>query len=395
MNVSLFLLPAAALALGIREKIWARRETEAIPYRVNVNGTRGKSTVTRLLTAALLEAGIPAVGKATGSKSCLLGFREENGSLLGYEVELQRKPEGANINEVRRAIAEAGRLGARVLVAECMAVNPDYQKTYARDFLRCNMTVITNVLEDHMEVLGPELENMAEAFMEAVPEKSTLVVTPGPFRRYFEEAGVIKNVRVLVADSSQVPDGYCERFAYLVFPENVALALAAARALGVEKETALSGMLKALPDAGAIRYRRFRGRGGEGTLISAFAANDPASTMAIWNYLLEKKDVDRETTVLLNCRADRFERGVAFTEGVLSRFATRSLILMGEGTRFIASRLRGLPFEEVVDLGGLPVERVAAHLRGRCGDGDVFLGIGNYLGVDRLFEELQGGMGVG
>lgn len=391
MNASLFLLPAAALALGVGEKLRIMRQVEAIPFRVNVNGTRGKSTVTRLLTAALLEAGIPAVGKATGSRSCLLKYREENGRLVGFEEELMRKPEGANINEIRRAIAEAARLGARVLVAECMAVDPDYQKTYAREYLKCNLTVVTNVLEDHMEVLGPELLNAAEAFMAAVPEKSTLVIAPGPFQRFFEEAGPAKNVRVLVADVSRVPEGYCECFDYLVFPENVALALAAAEALGVPEEAAMRGMQKAIPDAGALRIRKFKGRSGEGTLVCAFAANDPASTMAIWNYLLEKKEVDRETTVLLNLRADRFERGAAFFREVLCRLQTRSLILMGEGTRFIAARRRSLPFEEVVDLGGKPAKAVAAFLRERCRENEVFFGIGNYLGVDELLEELQEG----
>ena len=40
-----------------------KRNVEKIPIRVNINGIRGKSTVTRLITSILTEAGYKTVGK--------------------------------------------------------------------------------------------------------------------------------------------------------------------------------------------------------------------------------------------------------------------------------------------------------------------------------------------
>ena len=86
-------IPAVALILGLRERWWLQQKMSAITYRINVNGTRGKSTLTRLITAALLEAGIPTIGKVTGSKSCLLTFEKTETRLIAKEVEIIRRPE--------------------------------------------------------------------------------------------------------------------------------------------------------------------------------------------------------------------------------------------------------------------------------------------------------------
>lgn len=42
------------------------------------------------------------------------------------------------------------------------------------------------------------------------------------------------------------------KFDYLVFPDNVAITLGVAQALGIDQQTALQGMLNAPPDPGAV-----------------------------------------------------------------------------------------------------------------------------------------------
>jgi len=44
-----------------------KRNVEAIPIRVHVNGTRGKSSVTRLIAAGLRAGGRKTVAKITGT----------------------------------------------------------------------------------------------------------------------------------------------------------------------------------------------------------------------------------------------------------------------------------------------------------------------------------------
>jgi len=49
-----------------------RRALRALPIRIHVNGSRGKSSVTRLVAAALREGGIPTAAKTTGSKARMI-----------------------------------------------------------------------------------------------------------------------------------------------------------------------------------------------------------------------------------------------------------------------------------------------------------------------------------
>ena len=58
---------AALLVLGVTENMLHRRALERIPIRILVNGTRGKTTVTRTIAAALNAAGIRTYAKTTGS----------------------------------------------------------------------------------------------------------------------------------------------------------------------------------------------------------------------------------------------------------------------------------------------------------------------------------------
>ena len=98
--------------------------------RININGIRGKSTVTRLITGIVTEAGYKTIGKTTGTSARMIyWFTDE-------EKPIVRRPEGPNIGEQRRVVKEAAKLKAEALVSECMAVNPDYQITFQEKCFR-------------------------------------------------------------------------------------------------------------------------------------------------------------------------------------------------------------------------------------------------------------------
>ena len=109
------------LAFGIREQLAQKRNVKKIPIRVNINGIRGKSTVTRLITGILTEAGYKTVGKTTGTEARMIyWFQDEEDPIV-------RKPQGANIGEQLEVLQKSVDLGAEALVCECMAVRPEYQ----------------------------------------------------------------------------------------------------------------------------------------------------------------------------------------------------------------------------------------------------------------------------
>ena len=62
-----------------------------------------------------------------------------------------------------------------------------------------------------------------------------------------------RNSELIVVDKDEIPESYLRKFDYLVFPDNVAIVLGIAEAVGIDHETALQGMLNAPADPGAVR----------------------------------------------------------------------------------------------------------------------------------------------
>jgi len=68
----IFICAIFLLCFGIVEQKRHQKRLDSIPVRVNVNGIRGKSTVTRLITGVIQEAKYKTVGKTTGTSARMI-----------------------------------------------------------------------------------------------------------------------------------------------------------------------------------------------------------------------------------------------------------------------------------------------------------------------------------
>lgn len=313
--------------IGIREQKLNEENIKKIPIRVNVNGIRGKSTATRMISAILVEAGYNNIGKTTGTAPRMIYTGEEK------EKEIQRRPRGININEQLKVINEAVKARADSLVCECMAVKPEYQKVYQEKMIQANIGVIVNVLEDHLEEMGPTTDEIAQAFTSTIPYNGKLIISQGDYTDYFKTIAEKRKTEVYIADQGEIPEGYLDKFDYLVFPNNIAIPLAFARALDIDKELALRAMLKANPDPGALIIDKLKVGGKSSIFVNSFATNDPDSTLEVWeklhneNYL---EGVDKKPLVVFNSRGDRVDRTIQFAKDCIPYLGDSiDLLLMG------------------------------------------------------------------
>ncbi|MFA9560408.1 poly-gamma-glutamate synthase PgsB [Evansella sp. AB-rgal1] len=387
----MFLIPFFSLfvlLLGIAEWRIHQKHVNKIPIRVNINGVRGKSTVTRLITGILTEAGYKTVGKTTGTSARMIYWNTPK------EEPIIRDPEGPNIKEQKRVVSQTAKLGVDALVSECMAVNPDYQITFQEKLLQANIGVIVNVLEDHMDVLGPTLDDVARAFVATIPYNGHLIVNKSDYTDYYIEKAKERNTKVIVADNEKIKEEYLRQFPYIIFPENASLALAVAEALDIDEEVALQGMLHAHPDPGALRVTDIKHNNLSSPFVNAFAANDAHSTLAIWNRVQQLGYPGDQPIVIMNCRADRVDRTEQFARDVLPKMEIGILVLIGEVTIPIvtAYKNRKIQASELLNLEGKKATEVADILRQRV-NGDVMFGIGNIHGTAEtlidIFEEKE------
>ena len=360
-----------------------KRNVEKIPIRVNINGIRGKSTVTRLITSILTEAGYKTVGKTTGTAARMIYWFQDDEDII------VRQPQGANIGEQLKVLQKAADLNAEALVCECMAVNPDYQKVFQFRMLEANIVVIVNVLEDHLDVMGPTLDQIAQAFGATIPYNGFLITIDCAYTNYFKQIAKERNTKVIIADNSKITDEYLAKFDYMIFPDNASLALAVGEALGIDEETCFKGMLNAHPDPGAMRITRIGDENLNCTFVNGFAANDPQSTVNIWERVKELEYNTEDPIVIMNCREDRVDRTEIFVSDVFPKIQTHTLVAIGEVSEPFTTAFNNGQFPNVknyINLEYAEPDKIMETLNPLLKDRMVF-GVGNIHGQGEAFIE--------
>lgn len=368
------------LWLGIVEKQRHSNRLEKIPIRININGIRGKSTITRLIYSILREDKYRVIGKTTGTDARLLYW------FTPREYPVYRKPQGANIGEQRDIIRKVVKQKGNALVNECMAVNPDYQITFQRDLVKANIGVIVNVMEDHMDVLGPTLKEVAEAFTATIPYKGHLVVMKDDYTDFFAKVAKRRKTKLIVVDKEEVPESYLRKFGYIVFPDNVAIAMGVAEALGIDRDTALRGMLNAPPDVGAVEVKYFNANQTTNVYVNAFAANEPQSTKAILNKVESYNYPYRKVVIVLNCRDDRVDRTRQFVENFITEVEFDTLICTGKSTQMVTDAMKGQKHKKYLNFEGRDMKQVEDALYKESENALIFC-VGNIHGPGKQIAQ--------
>jgi poly-gamma-glutamate synthase PgsB/CapB len=333
------------LIAGIVEQRRHDTSLDQIPVRVLVNGIRGKSSITRLCAGALRGGGLTTVAKTTGTAA---RFIHPDAT----EEPVYRKFGIANVVEQIGIVRRAAAYRPDALVIECMAVMPALQEINQEKLIRSTVGVLCNVREDHLAEMGPTLDDVARSLSRSMPVGGVCVTAEQERLHILQEEADRRNCRLIAVDPETVSDAELRGFSWFTFKENVAIALAVAELLGVERQTALQGMWEAPPDPGVLSVERYLTPGG-GRLrfANVFAANDPASTLMNVQQLLDLGAIAQPLSVVINCRPDRVERNGQMG-AIVPELDPETVFLIGHPTKSAADAIPDSWRGRVVDLGG-------------------------------------------
>lgn len=331
----LFLLLTLFAVYGIVEFFLHQKRVRSVPIRVHVNGTRGKSSVTRLIGAGLRAGGIPTITKVTGTYPRLI---LEDGS----DVNIHRRGD-ANILEQISIVRFTAERKAQALVVECMALEQQYQRITERQMIRANVGVITNVRLDHIDIMGRTLPEIAKVLGETIPARQHLFTAERVIPETLQTLADRKYATMHLTTEDSVTREEMKGFSYIEHRENVALALAVCEHLGIPRQVALGGMHSAIPDAGVLKRFTVDTFGKQITFYNAFAANDPDSTLLVWRRLRDEVGFAGTRIVLLNTRQDRMDRARQLAElaGKQLNPDMDSLMLIGQCTEVVKGMAMG------------------------------------------------------
>jgi poly-gamma-glutamate synthase PgsB/CapB len=364
------------------ERLWLLRKVDAIPLRICVSGTRGKSSVTRLITAALRESGMFVLARTTGAKPVLI-FPD------GSEEEISRRGL-PTILEGKKILKIGARLRVDVCVVELMGIHPEAIYVESQEIFKPHILVITNVRLDHIEQMGRTKDNIASCFSCAIPEGRTLFVPQEENYPVFQRTAESKNTKMLRVSGSayhQIMDRE-NGVLFSEFDENVRLSLAVAEFLGLDTLAAYNAMRGALPDFGSLKV--WTGLKDpplpDWYFVSGFAANEPESTRSVLSKLRAKQLLEDRTVIgVLNLRSDRGDRTLQWFDALRSgKFPEiQKLISVGGHASAMTRKLKKYAEAELYAWPSFQPEEMLTRLSAIEKDKAIVIGMGNMGGIGK------------
>lgn len=301
----------------IYERVLLNRQRNSIPLRISVTGTRGKSSVVRMIASILREDGRKVIAKTTGSQARLVLPDAQ-------EIEVARRGV-TSIIEQKRLIKKAARIKADCLVAEIMSILPENHYVESQQIIQPHIVVITNVRHDHTEAMGETKAEVAAVLCLDIPAKARVFVLEKENQPLFETA-----VQNATGELTTVQEGISSSLFHHApelkrkeFPDNLDIVCALGNHLQIDQKAILNGICQARHDIGKFKIWKYHSPERQKTyyLVNGFAANDPEST---WQVLAKVKELLPSALDkligLLSLRADRGDRTKQWLES-LSRGA--------------------------------------------------------------------------
>ena len=344
-----------------------------IPNVIHVNGTRGKTSVTRLIAAGLRAGNKKTIAKTTGSAASLIYENGKERPIIRYFT--------PNIKEQIKIIKFAAERKVDYLVLECMAITPEYQWVTEHEMVKSNIGVITNSRLEHLDLMGPGIRNVTLSLCNTLPRDGKAFTAEKKMYPLIDKVAQKRGINLEYADAHNVHDEEMRGFNYIAHKENVALALKVCEECGVNRETALKGMYEAKSDVGAARVMHTEINDTNLFFAHSFAANDPHSTEVLIKHVKNLYSQIDKAVIVLSTRADRIFRSKQLIE-MLNDVNFYRLYLIGEETDTIYKYAlnKKHPKEKLHNIGWVQPEKLLDEITKIDSNRILILGIGNIHG---------------
>ena len=367
---------------GLLEFRYHQISLSSIPIRIHVNGTRGKSSVTRLIAAGLRAGGKRTFAKTTGTAPRVIDSKG-----IDRIIHRLRKP---SIGEQVRLLKYFSNEKPDVVVMECMAVQPQYQWISEHQMVKSDIGVITNARPDHLDEMGPTEEDVVKSLCNSIPVGGVLVTAEQKHKNILKKVTYDNNSDFIISDENSLSNEYIDNFSYIEHPQNIAIALDVCEKLGVDREIAIGGMHQVQPDLGALIVWKLIGQKGPLQFVNGMAANDPVSTLQIWKFVIDRYPTKSATAVFFNSRDDRPMRTKQMLELTFEEIRPEYLIVRGDKIEAKINKLKHHSPETIVIIFSIDEKAdVVSKAILKLPDDSLIYAIGNQVGVGQeILEDL-------
>ncbi|MDO9257478.1 MAG: poly-gamma-glutamate synthase PgsB [Bacteroidales bacterium] len=368
------------LFLMISESLIIRNCTRHISVKIHVNGTRGKSTITKYVFAGLQENGLKVMGKVTGEIPTLL--------LPDGTSKTIKRRGSARVQEQFNTIRRAYRRKADALVLECMSIDPVLQKLEGFIF-RPHIYIISNIRDDHREKMGATLDDQINAICSAIPPNCKVIACGSSYMDIIKK--VASERKSLFVEATILEDEEKKRIPEYIHEINVRFALTACIESGIPRETAFNGILKqvdkeVLPISSIIQNNH------QQYFLNAFSVNDIPSVKDYLKYWTNELKITDKMSVVFNTRSDRPLRTDLFIEWIKSNQENiDTVFLAGDHTmrayRLLSRSDKRIKIKKIHTRSHMRIKDIILE---NAADSGLIVGIGNIKGLGyRIINEFS------
>ncbi|NOZ61135.1 MAG: hypothetical protein GXO74_05595 [Calditrichaeota bacterium] len=367
----ILILSITLILLGIYEKQKLNCAKKNQTLRIQVNGIRGKSTLVRMLTDLLTEAGKNVSARVTGETPQI--FDSENG------WQIFRRRGSARIKEISQFLQISARRKPDVMICENMALQPEYQRTFAQIFSP-QISIYTNFRLDHQEIMGRTKAQIAETLSYSLPETGTAMLPEEENLRGEFNQRHADNLKILAKKSGSSNDTENNPF-YFQFQALDEIG----RELGILPTTIQKTKEKwgrKLAAENFVQSIFLNGR--KVNFLNLFTCNDTESASEMVRFLQKNRNLSGKIAVILASREDRPLRTLAFVDWLQKEKFWDKLIIQG-GTPFFAVKKRIKGTVSPRSIVCLRNKNVREILTVAAAGMDTIIGMGNFVHSGELF----------
>lgn len=341
--------------LSLRLSIARKR----VPVRIMILGTRGKSTLVRLIAAGLRSKGLNVIARVSGTQPKWIDE-------LGAE-HIWRRRGSASIRELEGVMRLAAARSADAIVVESMAISSRLTADSIQQIIRPDTVVITNTRTDHLEERQIEQETEAGRLAAMLPVRGgSLVISDEIDSPLIRQLAASNDNEVLVVTISELEP--------LEGMRSLATAVCGPSAASAIKQLTLQD--------GAFSSRSLRSGNNSFNFFDAFSCNDPESLA----HLLRANPHHAVDVILLNARPDRPLRTKAMLEFLRHSALNARLFISGDALAVRYARKMG--FSDALLLPQRDPQRILDRLAEATPPDGTAWGIGNYQGVGGAISRL-------
>jgi poly-gamma-glutamate synthase PgsB/CapB len=223
-----------------------------------------------------------------------------------------------------------------------MALQPYLQWISESKLVKATHTIITNTREDHLEIMGPEVIDVAKSLAGSTPINGVLVLGDNDYSDIYKIAVEDRGSSIEIVNQyelSDVTENFLNQFKYIEHKVNVALSLKLANLLNLDPSKTRNGLMNTNPDPGALTIEEVKYYGKDLFFANGFAANDPSSSRIIRDKLFQYYPNFKKLILVVNLREDRIDRTLQLAKEFQTWTSVEAMILLGNNSELFLSHI--------------------------------------------------------